>query len=145
MVVDRLGDPSGESEFIAKILEKDEKNYHVWSYRQWLVKRFALWADQYGELAFVEKLLDNDVRNNSAWSHRWFFVMGQLKDGEAVSREIVDREIAFTEEAVLVAPMNPSPWNYLRGYVFLISLLPCPLICILIDKNKDYYAAQIFR
>lgn len=32
-MVDRLGDATGEAEFIAQMLEKDSKNYHVWSYR----------------------------------------------------------------------------------------------------------------
>jgi protein farnesyltransferase/geranylgeranyltransferase type-1 subunit alpha len=33
LVVDKLGDPTGEPDFIARMFEKDSKNYHVWSYR----------------------------------------------------------------------------------------------------------------
>jgi len=72
------------------MFDLDAKNYHVWSYRQWLVKRFNLWDD--GELEATEKLIDEDVRNNSAWNHRFFLVSGgdEPKVGD---KAVVDREI----------------------------------------------------
>lgn len=33
LVMDRIGDSTGETEFTATMFEKDSKNYHVWSYR----------------------------------------------------------------------------------------------------------------
>lgn len=33
LIMERIGDPTGETEFTAKMFEKDCKNYHVWSYR----------------------------------------------------------------------------------------------------------------
>ncbi len=102
---------------------KDAKNYHVWSYRQWLVRHFSLWD---AELPYIEELLRADVRNNSAWNHRWFVVFARhtdpekhsIKNGGAdseVEPEIVEREIEYTKAAILMAPQNQSPWNYLRG------------------------------
>ena len=88
MVIDKLDDPTGESEFIEQMFEKDAKNYHVWSYRQWLVKRFDLWDN--GELDYVEKLLERDVRNNSAWNHRYFLVFGK---GDTPNQDVVEREM----------------------------------------------------
>jgi protein farnesyltransferase/geranylgeranyltransferase type-1 subunit alpha len=72
------------------MLELDTKNYHVWSYRQWLVKRFDLFADE-EELSWTEKMLREDVRNNSAWNHRWYLVFG--RDGEERPKEIIEREL----------------------------------------------------
>ena len=113
---------------------QDSKNYHVWSYRQWLVKRFGLWDDE-GEWRGVEELLESDVRNNSAWNHRWFLNFGRgegaLEDKERVDKEVeyvsirpsastrfvltgIDR---YVEQAIAIAPQNASPWNYLRGLV----------------------------
>ncbi|CAZ79837.1 unnamed protein product [Tuber melanosporum] len=107
-----------EKEFMNRMFEQDGKNYHVWSYRQWLVRRFEAWD---GELSFVSALLERDVRNNSAWNHRFFVVFGgggmdarQQGEGEVVE-EVVEREIAFIEDAVFIAPQNASAWNYLRG------------------------------
>lgn len=108
----------------------DSKNYHVWSYRQWLVKRFALWDD--GEVQACEILLKMDVRNNSAWNHRWFVVFGR-DEGSAVLRDesVVQREVEyvlayiggrktlmrdrFAKSQIRLAPQNQSPWNYLQG------------------------------
>ncbi len=88
--------PDGEFEFLAEMLDKDAKNYHVWSYRQWLVRRFGLW-DGVGELEECERFLRKDVRNNSAWNHRWFVVFGREdKDGgRVVGEEVWRRELEY--------------------------------------------------
>ncbi len=85
-----LGDPTGEAAFISQMFASDAKNYHVWSYRQWLVRTFDLWD---GEIVDIERLLDEDVRNNSAWNHRWFVVFGRGEVGE----EVVEREIEYVQ------------------------------------------------
>lgn len=95
------------------MFEQDAKNYHVWSYRQWLVRRFELW-DQ-GELAETEKMIDEDVRNNSAWNHRFFLVNGRQNGSGVKDKSIAQREIRFAQEAIRKTPQNQSPWNYLRG------------------------------
>jgi protein farnesyltransferase/geranylgeranyltransferase type-1 subunit alpha len=72
------------------MFDLDMKNYHVWSYRQWLVQRFGLWDA--GELESTDELLKKDVRNNSAWNHRWYVTFGRgaeaFEDKEAVQREL---------------------------------------------------------
>ena len=115
--------PSDELSFLAQMFSKDAKNYHVWTYRTWLVRHFSLWD---GELPYVETLLEEDVRNNSAWNHRWYVVFGRymdpkkhsIKNGDSdaeVEPEIFDREIMYTEKKIDLAPQNQSPWNYLKG------------------------------
>lgn len=110
--------PPTEIPFLARTLSKDAKNYHVWSYRQWLVRHFSLWDT---ELPYVETLLRSDVRNNSAWNHRWYVVFGrpspegEVGEKQGVSTEVVDREIEYAKLAIWQAPQNQSPWNYLRG------------------------------
>lgn len=111
------------------MLEADAKNYHVWSYRQWLVKRFDMW-DQ-GELQDMERMIDDDVRNNSAWNHRFYIVNARCKLGRSADKsasptrgaamsgvrdkKIRVREIEFAKAKILLAPQNESPWSYLRG------------------------------
>ncbi len=115
--------PPTETSFLALMFTKDAKNYHVWSYRQWLVRNFSLWDF---ELPYIESLLQSDVRNNSAWNHRWFVVFARHTDPEKhsikhddadseVPLEIIEREIAYAKAAISTAPQNQSPWNYLRG------------------------------
>lgn len=123
--------PETELAFLARMLEQDAKNYHVWSYRHWLVRRFSLWD---GELAYVDTLLQNDVRNNSAWNHRWFVVFCRATDPAVhgiqhlnnnnpsptdikikLAPTILEREIEYAKHAIRAAPQNMSPWNYLRA------------------------------
>jgi len=109
--------PSTELTFLTRMLAKDVKNYHVWSYRQWLVTHFSLWASfpTSTELAYIESLLAADVRNNSAWNHRWFVVFGEAKSTKPIPEEVWEREISFAKTKICVAPQNQSAWNYLKG------------------------------
>eukprot|EP01129_Flabellula_baltica_P010547 TRINITY_DN4471_c0_g1_i2.p1 TRINITY_DN4471_c0_g1~~TRINITY_DN4471_c0_g1_i2.p1 ORF type:complete len:235 (-),score=56.41 TRINITY_DN4471_c0_g1_i2:259-963(-) len=114
-VVEALQDPSGELEFIASVFEKsnDAKNYHAWTYRQWLLVKFDLWEN---ELDFIDKLLTEDVRNNSAWNQRWFVIENTTDFGIDTIRS----EFNYTIQKILKAPNNLSPWNYLRGFCSLL-------------------------
>lgn len=100
-IIDALGSPDGEAEFVAQMLEKDEKNYHVWSYRQWLVKRFNLF-DKPEELEWTESMIESDVRNNSAWNHRYYLVFGG-REGNAPSQHVIQREIEYVVCATTTA------------------------------------------
>jgi protein farnesyltransferase/geranylgeranyltransferase type-1 subunit alpha len=112
-----------ETAFIRTMLNEDSKNYHVWSYRQYLVGKLGMW-DVY-EMGATQNLIEEDVRNNSAWSHRFYLVFsdpahstpGSLptQPDKDIPDSVLDREIAYAKEKILLAPQNQSPWNYLRG------------------------------
>ncbi|KAH6844350.1 hypothetical protein B0T12DRAFT_360615 [Alternaria alternata] len=113
-IIDELGSCEGEPEFINSMLELDSKNYHVWSYRQWLVKRFDLF-DKPEELEWTHSMIEEDVRNNSAWNHRYYLVVGG-REGKP-SADLVEREIEYTKAAIRKAPQNQSTWNYVLGII----------------------------
>jgi hypothetical protein len=77
------------------MLEQDSKNYHVWSYRQWLVKRFDLF-DRPEELEWTAEMIEADVRNNSAWNHRYYLVVGG-RSGKP-SEDVAKREIEYATQ-----------------------------------------------
>ncbi|KAI9742243.1 MAG: CAAX geranylgeranyltransferase alpha subunit [Claussenomyces sp. TS43310] len=125
---ERLSLAKSELDFIAQMLAQDSKNYHVWSYRQYLVRKLSLFPSQCSdpsELQDLERLIREDVRNNSAWSHRFFVVFSDPAVSTPDSRpteadakvpgSVIDGEIGVAQAAIRRAPMNPSPWNYLRG------------------------------
>jgi hypothetical protein len=106
-IIDALGSPEGEPEFINTMLEQDSKNYHVWSYRQWLVKRFDLF-DKPEELEWTADMIEADVRNNSAWNHRYYLVAGG-RDGKP-DEDLAKREIEYGLE-----PYRDKKRNTNRG------------------------------
>ncbi|EEQ88584.1 CaaX farnesyltransferase alpha subunit Ram2, variant [Blastomyces dermatitidis ER-3] len=124
--------PGTEQQFLMQVFALDSKNYHVWTYRHWLVRHFKLW-DHPQELADVETLIDQDVRNNSAWNHRWTLKFGPRGDVDSgmpvgvvdkhgpkgsldvVDEELIDAELEYAKDKILLAPENKSPWAYARG------------------------------
>lgn len=112
-----------EIDFLNRHLEEDTKNYHVWSYRQYLVGKLQLW--NLGELLSTQNMIEDDIRNNSAWSHRFYIVFSDPKHATGdlpptvhdpkVPSDIIEREIKYAKEKILLAPQNQSSWNYLRG------------------------------
>lgn len=116
--------PPSEITFLSLMLSLDSKNYHVWSYRQWLVRHFSLWDS---ELPNINTLLTQDVYNNSAWNHRWFVLFCRRADPTLHSikasraffdpedKDLLEEEIIYVKEKIYVAPQNQSPWTYLRA------------------------------
>eukprot|EP01012_Entosiphon_sulcatum_P042779 TRINITY_DN56874_c0_g1_i1.p1 TRINITY_DN56874_c0_g1~~TRINITY_DN56874_c0_g1_i1.p1 ORF type:complete len:372 (-),score=60.03 TRINITY_DN56874_c0_g1_i1:107-1195(-) len=117
VLVERTGDPSQEKEVVTNVLLNDSKTYHAWSHRRWCVQTFNLWD---GEVEFTSELIAIDVRNNSAWNYRYFVMecheMPCAKEsGDTGVLALLQAEIKYAESAILKAPNNESPYNYLLG------------------------------
>ena len=119
-----------------EMFAQDSKNYHVWTYRHWLVRHFKLW-DSPREIEDVDALLKADVRNNSAWAHRYMLRFAPREDGvfdsglanagdmsttpddkgrlAVVDEDMVDGELKVAQDAIVQAPENRSPWWFARG------------------------------
>ncbi|KAF9888722.1 CAAX geranylgeranyltransferase alpha subunit [Aspergillus nanangensis] len=125
--------PATELDFLMEMFGQDSKNYHVWTYRHWLVRHFKLW-DTPRETQDVDTLLTSDVRNNSAWNHRFMLRFGPRGDNEpdagmpnsnappeekgklpVVDEDLVDMELEYAKSKIVCAPENRSPWAYARG------------------------------
>ena len=117
-----LCEPSGELEFVARVLAEDAKNYHAWGHRQWVLKTYGVWA---GELAYIDSLLAQDLRNNSAWNQRFYVLRHtiDLTDAKSVAAEV---EVALSY--IARAPSNASPWAFMRGLVEPIGYAAFPQV-----------------
>ena len=121
-----------ELEWIKSILDLDFKNYHAWSYRQWVVEVFGMWEDEWQK---TEEWITNvDLRNNSIWNQRfWVFLTrigrapqsgvssittSNTVDKEWVSKE-VEKEVEWTWGKIKKAPNNECSWTYLGGLLRL--------------------------
>lgn len=107
-LLEHINKPCDEFVVTAMVLQLDEKNYHVWGHRQWLLRKFGSW-DQ--ELLFVDSLLKKDIRNNSAWNQRHFVI----EQTTGFGGKVVETELAYTRQKLLLAPSNESAWNYLEA------------------------------
>ncbi|WFD31689.1 galactose-6-sulfurylase [Malassezia sp. CBS 17886] len=134
VIVSLLGDPTREMAFIASVLDVDAKNYHTWTYRQWVLAYFAGLGPVDGQLTspgagqfpamwdaepvYVDELLARDVRNNSAYNHRWFVMFARRAGNGApppADDVLRDSEVRYALGKLALAPNNASAWNYLRG------------------------------
>ena len=106
-MIEWLNDPGTELRFTEVILAIDQKNYHAWQHRQWVVQAFSLYD---GELDFIDRLLLDDIRNNSAWNQRFFVI----SHSGGWSSQVVEREVTYTLEKIMMVKRNESAWNYLR-------------------------------
>jgi len=113
LVVEKIGKIVAERELqcTADALEVDTKNYHIWSYRQWLVRAFQLWE---ADLAFVHKLLVDDVFNNSAWNQR-YFVLTRGGQHAANLTSVLCSELQYVSDMIRIAPLNEAAWSYARA------------------------------
>ncbi len=133
-----------ELDYIHTVLLVDEKNYHAWSHRQWIVSKMMDAArtttivsttlsnttlatsiyDQ--ELMYCENFIHRDIRNNSAWNHRWFIVhvrtdnRGSTPGGTAMIVPLtttMEQEMDFAIDIIAIDPYNESPCKYLVALV----------------------------
>ncbi|KAJ2890205.1 CAAX geranylgeranyltransferase alpha subunit [Coemansia aciculifera] len=102
-----------ELQFVGEVIDKDSKNFHAWSHRQFVVRLYGIW-DQ--EMAYVETQINQDVRNNSAWNQRYFVLTAnQPADVFVLTDDVADKEIAYVMDKIKLAPNNESPWSYIVG------------------------------
>ncbi|KAJ2613684.1 CAAX geranylgeranyltransferase alpha subunit [Coemansia sp. RSA 1365] len=134
----------GELQFLDNAINGDSKNFHAWSYRQWLVSTYNIWEQ---ELVFVNTMINEDVRNNSAWNQRYFVILqGRNPAQVELDSVLVSEEIVYTVENIKFAPNNESPWSYIIG--LLLRHAPDKLYTDLLPKiqdlanNKDYSLAM---
>lgn len=121
-VIRKLGDCNivEEKLFLNEMLDQDAKNYHVWSFRQWLTTAVPLFKR--GEQEFTKLMIRADPYNNSAWNHR-FFVLFDLEPDptlpsttpSTIEKKEKKEEVEFVKGQIEANPDNASAWYYLRG------------------------------
>ncbi|KAI9228788.1 MAG: hypothetical protein DHS80DRAFT_22936 [Piptocephalis tieghemiana] len=135
-ILSRMPNPKVTQEFkvLSVALEEDAKNYHAWTYRQWLLRTYGGWE---GELEFIEQLLKDDPYNNSAWNQRYLVIH---HDPSLVTLDTLKQEVSYTMDRIRLAPDNESAWNYLSGTVRhdLLRLGPLVEEFVLSVKEKGW-------
>jgi len=121
-----------ELNYITTVLNEDEKNYHAWSNRQWIVtmvNQNSIWIN---EKVFVHEKISQDCRNNSAWNYLWFLNYHDVTKGTAdkTQNKISPKDINLAKEEIDYALSiaftdiyNESPWRYILSVLKRVNSL----------------------
>jgi geranylgeranyl transferase type-2 subunit alpha len=113
---------------VGKMLTRDERNFHGWSYRRFVVSKLeALRTDEEGslveqEFAYTDKMIKAKLQNFSALHYRSKLLPSMLHERKAdrkARKDILQQELSNMQEA-LIDPFNQSAWFY---HQFLMSSL----------------------
>ncbi|OLY83343.1 Protein farnesyltransferase/geranylgeranyltransferase type-1 subunit alpha [Smittium mucronatum] len=153
-----------EVNFLNEQIDLDSKNFHAWSYRQFVVKTFGLY--EY-EFLYAKLKIEQDIRNNSAWNQLYFVLNSHFLKEEVptpdqgltgidqakVSKESILKDlITFSVEKIHMTPSNESPWVFVQGLLRIHGpeLLYTDLytqinqLSLLKDKKSTYLAQSRF-
>ncbi|XP_037796273.1 geranylgeranyl transferase type-2 subunit alpha-like [Penaeus monodon] len=102
-----------------KYLKADERNFHCWDYRRFVVARSSKQPED--ELKTSQLLIERNLSNYSAWHYRSKLlplVYPPLPDTpHPVSENTLIKELQTVVEAVFTDPSDQSPWFFLRWLV----------------------------
>jgi len=104
----------------SRMLSRDRRNFHAWSYRREVVTRLesvaldgTSMAEQ--ELEYATRMIEGDLSNYSAWHGRSSLLLRVLDErnaDDAARTKALEKELALLENALNVGPEDQSLWFY---------------------------------
>jgi len=91
-----------------KLLDMDDRNFHCWAYRRFIVEHLGRSVDD--ELAYTLEKIENNFSNYSAWHYR----SAHLSTEAAKKKETLDKEFELASNAFYTEPEDQSAWMYHR-------------------------------
>lgn len=144
--LDKLSDWKMELKLIETFMMADSRNYHVWSYRRFIIS--CLKGDpnvkesndliDFSEFEFTTKMINKDISNYSAWHNRTNLIQNlfqkapQLTAAEVNNKSLFEylqifnernitgflqKELSLVKTAVYTDPDDSSVWFYLKWLI----------------------------
>lgn len=103
-----------------RFLSLDERNFHCWDYRRWLVSQMSVCSEK--ELEFVTTKLYENFSNFSAWHYRSRLIPKATSTSSGggddcnneLPKNVLMEELDLVRNALFVDPTDQSPWFYYR-------------------------------
>lgn len=117
---------TAELGLVSKMLTKDRRNFHAWSYRRIVVAKLeseALGGKSMAEAEFkyTTTMIEADLSNFSAWHSRSQLVLRILEERGAddeARKGFLEEELGLAQKGLNVGPEDQSLWYY---HQFLMS------------------------
>ena len=109
-----------ELELCKKFLKHDERNFHCWNYRGFLVSRLGMSDEE--NLKFTKEKVMENFSNYSALHRRMRLF---TKQSEVINEDELEKflssEIEMIKHSIFTEPDDQSPWLYLRWMMELAA------------------------
>ena len=107
-----------EAELCAKLLELDDRNFHCWAYRRFIVE--ALGRTMEEEMQYTLTKIEQNFSNYSAW-HQRSAILDASGGADAAT---LRKEFELASNAFYTEPEDQSAWMYHRWLVSRARALP---------------------
>ena len=123
---------NSEFNFIAELLKFDDRNFHVWNYKRFLLDFYYNESVIRGELKFTLNLLQANFSNYSAWHHRCFIY--KLLWSRGINIDELKFELELVLNGLYTDPSDQSIWLYQS---WLLSLIKENKLTDLLDNQLN--------
>lgn len=108
-----LPDWKAELDLCSKFLEIDDRNFHCWDYRRYIVKKSGEPLES--ELDFTTCKIAVDFSNFSSWHYR-SKILSELHSisEDHIGESVLSYELSLVENAMFTDPNDQSGWFYHR-------------------------------
>ncbi|KAJ2899345.1 uncharacterized protein MKZ38_003274 [Zalerion maritima] len=143
-----------ELALVSQMLTKDNRNFHAWGYRRFVVG--ALEREELGgksmaesEFEYTTKMIHWSLSNFSAWHNRSKLIprlLGERGADDKKRQKFLDAELDLVREALNVGPEDQSLWYYHQFLILnLINDVKQATIVpnITVEQKSEYVQREI--